>query len=68
MNGIDLMFASSLHGLTYRPCDKENHIGLLSSYEKIVERFKYIKTEFPNAVITNIYDDFGYGCFEIKLL
>lgn len=68
MNGLDLMWKSELHGLTYKPSDKDNHVIILSSYEKIKNRFNYIKTEFKNAVIVNIDDEFGYGLFEINLI
>ena len=67
MNGMDLLWESELHGLTHKPSDKEDRVVIVSSYNKIRERFDYIKTKFPEAVIVNIDDDFGYGLFEIKL-
>lgn len=68
MEGTELIWKSELHGLKYKPSEKDNHVIILSSYGKIKERFEYIKSEFPNAVIVDIDDEFGYGLFEIKLL
>lgn len=68
MNGLNLIWKSNLHGLTYKPSEKDNHIIIVSSYNKISKRFNYIKTEFKNAKIININDEFGYALIEIKLL
>lgn len=68
MKGTDLIWESNLTGLTYKPSDKDNCVIILSSYNKIQSRFKTIKEEFPDAVIIDINDEFGYGLFEIQLL
>lgn len=68
MDGVSLIFQSNLNGLMYKPSEKDNHVIIVSSYHKIGKRFDYIKTEFKNAVIINIEDDFGYALVEMKLL
>lgn len=67
MDGRDLIWESNLHNLTYKPSENDNSVIIVSSYNKIEKRLQYIKTEFPEAVITDIQDEFGYGLFEIKL-
>ena len=67
MNGKDLMWESNLYDLRYKPSEKDNTVIIVSSYQKMGSRLKYIRTEFPNAVITGIEDEFGYGLFEVQL-
>lgn len=67
MNGRELIWNSEITGITYRESDNDNCIIVVSSPSKINGRMDYIRTEFPNAGIINIDEEFGYGLYEVKL-
>lgn len=68
MNGRTLLRKSNLIGISHKESDQENSIIVISSYHKIGQKLAYIQTEFPEAVITSVDDDCGYGLFNIRLL
>lgn len=68
MNGPRLLFESNVSGLTYKPSEKENHVVIVSSYNKMGSRLDKIQEEFPDACIVSITDEFGYGNFEVRLI